>query len=108
LEWGFTTAASVLLALGGLTLYLLRRIREQPRQPRQRRQLPRSDPEPAVSLLFVAGHSGYRLLQIEPRALSAGARLNLDGVLHNVARVGPAPLPADPRRCAFVEPSWDP
>lgn len=60
--------------------------------------------EAAVSLLFVAG-SEYRLLEIAPRPLEPGSAIDLDGRTYVVARLGRAPLPADDRRCAYVEPS---
>jgi hypothetical protein len=45
------------------------------------------------------------LLEIEPRTLTVGSLLDVEGETHIVAHVGSAPLPADPRRCACVEPS---
>jgi hypothetical protein len=60
--------------------------------------------EAPVSLLFVAG-SEYRLLEIAPRPLEPGSAINLDGQTYVVAHVRGAPLPADGRRCAYVEPS---
>jgi hypothetical protein len=60
--------------------------------------------EAPVSLLFAAG-AAYRLLEIEPRALTAGSTVDLDGQTYVVARLGRAPLPADGRRCAYLEPS---
>jgi len=65
---------------------------------------PDSEPAPAgeVSLLFVPG-PGYRLVEIEPRPLTAGASMELDGAQYVVARLGRAPLPADTRRCAYLE-----
>ncbi len=56
-----------------------------------------------MSLLFVAGRPGYRLVEIEPRPLSIGSLVELEGETYIVARTGRAPLPADDRRCAFVE-----
>lgn len=105
MEWGFATAASLFLAIVGVLVYLLQEKREK---ERQREQLPPGNPDPVVSLLFVAGRPGYRLLEIEPRALSVGSLLDLDGDTYIVARVGPSPYPADRRLCAFVEPRSSP
>jgi hypothetical protein len=69
---------------------------------------PRNHADEAVSLVFVAGLR-YRLLEIEPRLLTPGSDVDLDadldGRTYVVARVGRSPLPADGRRCAYVEPS---
>jgi hypothetical protein len=99
LEWDFATAAAGLIAIAGLALYVLQRKREKLERTER---LPRTDRRDAVSLLFVAG-PGYRLLEIEPRALAAGSVLDVDGDTYVVERIGPAPLPADHRRCAYVE-----
>jgi hypothetical protein len=95
---------ALLAAIVGLALFLKREKPEKPEKPEQPEQLPPTHPDTPVSLLFVAGH-GYRLLEIEPRALTAGSVLDVEGQTHVVARLGPAPLPADGRRCAYVEPS---
>jgi hypothetical protein len=102
LELELTTAAAVLLAILGLALY---RLQEKREHQGQIEEPPPGEPEPSVSLLFVAGHPGYRLLEIEPRALTAGSLLDVEGETYVVARVGPAPLPEDSRRCAYVEPA---
>jgi hypothetical protein len=65
---------------------------------------PPAETEAPVSLLFVAG-SEYRLLEIAPTPLEPGSAIDLDGQTYVVARVRRAPLPADGRRCAYVEPS---
>jgi hypothetical protein len=102
MDWGSTTSIVLFLAaLVGLALLVKQTKLEK---PKQLEQLPPNHPDAPVSLLFVAGH-GYRLLEIEPRALSAGSVLDLEGRTYVVAHLGPAPLPADGRRCAYVEPS---
>lgn len=66
---------------------------------------PDEEPQPvprAVALLFVPGAS-YRLVQIAPRELERGTRLDLRGEGYLVSRVGPSPLPGDPRSCAYLE-----
>src|SRR5262245_12304421 len=63
-------------------------------------------PEPTAGgyLVFVWTPGGYALRQGEGEAPAAGNRLTLDGVEYAVAKLGPSPLPADTRRCAFFEP----
>ncbi len=63
-------------------------------------------PDGSVSLLFLAG-PGYRLLEIEPQTLAVGSALDLDGQTYVVACLKSSPLPADHRRCAYVEPSTE-
>jgi CheY-like chemotaxis protein len=55
-----------------------------------------------VRLLFVPGQA-YRLVELEPRALRRGATIELEDGTYVVARLGPAPLPGDSRRCAYLE-----
>jgi hypothetical protein len=54
-----------------------------------------------ASLVFVPGVS-YQLVDIEPAPLASGAAFDLEGEHYEVARVGPSPLPADTRRCAYL------
>ena len=105
MEWGSTTTVVALLAaIVGVALLLMHEKPEKPEKPEQlEKQSPRRSDAP-VSLLFMAGPR-YRLMEIEPRALRAGSVLDLEGRTYVVARLGPAPLPADGRRCAYVEPS---
>lgn len=64
----------------------------------------RSHEAPApVGLAFVPGRR-YELVEIEPTALASGGELVVAGVPYAVARVGPSPLPGDPRRCAYLLP----
>jgi chromosome segregation ATPase len=55
-----------------------------------------------VTVLFVPGPA-YRLVEVEHSSLTVGASVELDGELYVVSRVGRAPLPGDPRACAYVE-----
>lgn len=55
-----------------------------------------------VTLLFVPG-AAYRLVEVDPRELSVGAMLELDGESYLVTRLARAPFPADARRCAYLE-----
>jgi hypothetical protein len=53
-------------------------------------------------LAFVPGPA-YGLVELENGAGSTvGAELELNGVAYVIARIGPSPLPADPRRCAYL------
>jgi DNA repair exonuclease SbcCD ATPase subunit len=62
-------------------------------------------PDPGTShLLFVPGDR-YRLEQLEGPAPGVSDDVVLDGALYRVVRVGRSPLPGDPRRCAYLEPS---
>ncbi|MDQ3671257.1 MAG: hypothetical protein M3364_02290 [Actinomycetota bacterium] len=54
-----------------------------------------------AALAFVPGVV-YRLVEIEPTPLGAGSTLELESALFVAARVGPSPLPADNRRCAYL------
>ena len=58
-------------------------------------------------VLFISHASGYQLLSREGRAPEAGTEISLSergGRRYRVSKVGPSPLPDDPRRCAFLEP----
>ncbi|HEX4747440.1 MAG TPA: hypothetical protein VFU99_11240 [Gaiellaceae bacterium] len=54
-----------------------------------------------VELAFVPGAS-YSLVDLEPVELVAGTSFEIDGESFTVIRVGPSPLPSDPRRCAYL------
>jgi hypothetical protein len=54
-----------------------------------------------ASLVFVPG-ALYRLAEIEPTPLIPGEAIELEGDPYEVARIGPSPLPADIRRCAYL------
>lgn len=54
-----------------------------------------------VALAFVPGVA-YRLVEIEPSSLSAGGTIEHESTDLTVARIGPSPLPADDRRCAYL------
>jgi hypothetical protein len=65
-----------------------------------------SAPDEAASirvplLAFVPG-AGYRLRELERAPLHAGETVTLDDDDYVVARMGPSPLPGDPRRCAYL------
>jgi hypothetical protein len=60
----------------------------------------RSDAPVEVGLVFVPGER-YRLVPISAE-LAPGAAFELEGDAFLVARIGPSPLPADARRCAYL------
>jgi hypothetical protein len=71
---------------------------------------PEPEPEPAEEphpeqeghVLFVADAAGYRLLEREGAPPARGDVLEVGEARLRVIRLGPSPLPGDPRRCAFV------
>lgn len=52
--------------------------------------------------LFVATPEGYAFVEVDAPPPAPGAHVEHDGVGYTVWRVGPSPLPGDPRRCAFL------
>lgn len=67
---------------------------------------PETRPEPRLTdghLLFLPDPDGYRLVEREGAAPERGELLDLDGLRGRVLKLGPSPLPGDPRRCAFLE-----
>ena len=66
--------------------------------------LPRSDHGDSaveVELVFVPGER-YRVVEIAAAELARGNAFELEGDAFVVARVAASPLPADPRRCAYL------
>jgi hypothetical protein len=55
----------------------------------------------AVELCFVPGPR-YRLVEAEPEGVETGGVVEVEDELFLVARIGPSPLPVDPRRCAYL------
>jgi predicted nucleic acid-binding Zn-ribbon protein len=54
-------------------------------------------------VVFLPGESGYHLAQLAGPPPEAGALTEIEGVAFRVLKVGRSPLPADPRRCAYLE-----
>lgn len=52
-------------------------------------------------LAFVPG-AGYRLVELDDVVPVSERTLVLDGEQYEIARIGPSPLPADDRRCAYL------
>jgi hypothetical protein len=53
-------------------------------------------------VLFLWSPSGYRLLDADGEPPAVGAELDDDGLELVVTKVGPSPLPGDPRPCAYT------
>jgi hypothetical protein len=54
-------------------------------------------------LLFVWKPSGYALEERDGEPPAIGAEVELDGDRQRVSKVGPSPLPGDPRPCAYLQ-----
>ena len=54
-------------------------------------------------VLLVPSVAGYGLVASDRPEPSRGERLELPEGVFTVLRLGPSPLPADPRRCVFLE-----
>ena len=52
--------------------------------------------------LLVAAPEGYSFAEVDAPPPAPGARVEHGGKDYTVWRVGPSPLPGDPRRCAFL------
>ena len=68
---------------------------------------PSALPNPAPSVdghvLLVPSPDGYRLLEREGAPPARGDLLDVDDDRFSVLRLGPSPLPADRRRCAYLQ-----
>ena len=78
--------------------------REERLSEREAELMRRGQSFPEVVLLAFVPGVAYRLVEIEPTALTAGATLELESAEYSAARIGPSPLPADDRRCAYLVP----
>jgi hypothetical protein len=54
-------------------------------------------------LLFVWRPSGYVLEERDGDPPNVGTEVELDGDRQRVSKVGPSPLPGDPRPCAYLQ-----
>jgi hypothetical protein len=59
--------------------------------------------EPGKHLLFVSKPSGYELRQAEGDLPEVGALLEVDDLKELVVKIGPSPLPNDPRPCVYLQ-----
>jgi hypothetical protein len=67
-----------------------------------------AEPEPeqsATYLVFVGTPNGYVLQKAWGDVPFVGGRVVVEGVEHVVAKLGRSPLPADDRRCAYLDPA---
>lgn len=55
-------------------------------------------------LVFVWKPTGYELREREGEPPQAGDEIEEDSLQMLVTKVGPSPLPGDPRRCAYLQP----
>ena len=53
-------------------------------------------------LLFVPSPQGYRIEERSGLAPGRDERVEIDGGVYIVSRVGASPLPLDPRPCAYL------
>ena len=56
----------------------------------------------AKYLLFVWKPSGYELREADGDVPGVGSEVEQDGQKQRVTKVAPAPLPGDPRPCAYL------
>jgi hypothetical protein len=54
-------------------------------------------------LLFIWKPSGYELREAEGDAPAVGALVAVDDLEEQVVKIGPSPLPNDPRPCAYLQ-----
>lgn len=54
-------------------------------------------------LLFVWKPSGYELREADGDVPAVGSRVEVDDREEQVVKLGPSPLPNDPRPCAFLQ-----
>jgi hypothetical protein len=54
-------------------------------------------------LLFVWKPSGYELREAVGDVPAVGSTVEVDGADTQVTKVGPSPLPNDPRSCAYLQ-----
>jgi hypothetical protein len=54
-------------------------------------------------LLFVWRPTGYALEEREGDPPIVGTEIELDGDRQRVSKVGPSPLPGDPRPCVYLQ-----
>ena len=54
-------------------------------------------------LLFVWKPSGYELREAEGDMPAVGTLVEVDDLEEQVIKIGPSPLPNDPRPCAYLQ-----
>jgi hypothetical protein len=56
-------------------------------------------------LLFVSKPTGYELAEREGEPPAPGTEIDDGDTRFEVAKIGPSPLPGDPRPCAYLQPA---
>jgi hypothetical protein len=69
----------------------------------ERREPPPVEEPPASHVAFLPSAKGYALVELPGPTPNPGAYEDVDEMRFVVSRIGPSPLPADRRRCAFLE-----
>ncbi|MET0939381.1 MAG: hypothetical protein ABWY51_09190 [Gaiellaceae bacterium] len=69
----------------------------------ERPELPPVEEPAATHMVFLPTAKGYALAEVPGPTPDPGACEDVDEVRFVVSRIGPSPLPADRRRCAFLE-----
>lgn len=54
-------------------------------------------------LLFVWKTTGYELVEREGEPPAVGSEVELEDGSQSVGKLGPSPLPGDPRTCAYLQ-----
>jgi hypothetical protein len=54
-------------------------------------------------LLFVSKPSGYELREADGDPPAVGTLVEVDDLEEQVVKIGPSPLPHDPRPCAYLQ-----
>ena len=65
---------------------------------------PIQSPSDVAHLLFVWKPSGYELRERDGDPPAVGDEVQEDEIRMVVTKVAPSPLPADERRCAYIQP----
>lgn len=77
-------------------------VAEREMQSGEAQVTPNAATEPATARLCFVPGPRYRLVEAEPDGVVSGSVVEIDDERFVVVRVGPSPLPADPRRCAYL------
>lgn len=62
------------------------------------------DGVPQQHLLFVWRPTGYRLEERDGEPPAVGSEVEVEEGAQRVGKIGPSPLPADSRLCAYLQP----
>jgi hypothetical protein len=56
-------------------------------------------------VLFLSTPTGYVLVERDGEPPAPGSEVEADGGSVRILKVGPSPIPGDPRRCVYSEPA---